>query len=192
MRSVFGITGGTGCGKTTVLSVLEKLGFTTIDCDALYHQMLAEGGALVDKIREMFPGTVHNGVLQRKKLGSIVFADPKALERLSAVTDRAVDQRVEALIAAAPGPVAVDAIRLFESGLAARCSCTIAVTAPAEVRVRRLMAREGISEDYARLRIDAQPDDGVFADLADVVLVNDFPTRAEFEAYCREKLEKLL
>ena len=192
MRPVFGITGGTGCGKTTVLSVLEELGFTTIDCDVLYHQMLAEGGALVDKIGKMFPGTVENGVLQRKKLGSIVFADPKALERLSAVTDRAVDQRVEALIAAAPGPVAVDAIRLFESGLVARCSCTIAVTAPAEVRVQRLMAREGISEDYARLRIDAQPDDGVFADLADVVLVNDFPTRAEFEAYCREKLEKLL
>ena len=77
MRPVFGITGGTGCGKTTVLSVLEELGFTTIDCDALYHQMLAEGGALVDKIGKMFPGTVENGVLQRKKLGALSLLIPK-------------------------------------------------------------------------------------------------------------------
>lgn len=192
MKSVIGITGGTGCGKTTVLTVLETLGCSTIDCDALYHQMLDEGGELVQKIGELFPGTVEDGVLHRKKLGNIVFADAEALARLSAVTDEAVDKRVQAVIECAQGPVAVDAIRLLESGLAARCDYTIAVTAPPEVRAARLMAREGIGEDYARLRIAAQPGDDYFARRCDLVLVNDFPTRAEFEAYCRDQLKTLL
>src|SRR5699024_8003137 len=95
MRTVVGITGGTGCGKTTVLTVLQAMGFSTIDCDALYHQMLEEGGKLVEKIGELFPGTVENGVLHRKRLGNIVFEDPDALARLSAITDEAVDKRVQ-------------------------------------------------------------------------------------------------
>lgn len=191
MSLVVGITGGTGCGKTTALAVLEAMGFSTIDCDALYHQMLDEGGELVRKIGELFPGTVEDGVLQRKKLGNIVFADPEALARLSAVTDEAVDKRVREVIKYAQTPVAVDAIRLFESGLAARCDYTVAVTAPPEVRAARLMAREGISEEYARLRIAAQPDDSYFARRCDLVLVNDFPTRTAFEAYCRAQLQGL-
>lgn len=192
MRTVVGITGGTGCGKTTVLSVLQSMGFSTIDCDALYHKMLEEGGELIEKIGEAFPETVENGVLHRKKLGNIVFGDPAALDRLSKITDGAVDKRVQMVIEYAQGPVAVDAIRLFESGLATRCDTTIAVTAPPEVRAARLMAREGISEEYARKRIAAQQDDEYFARRCDLVLVNDFPTRAEFEAYCREKLRSLL
>ena len=98
MRTVVGITGGTGCGKTTVLTVLQAMGFSTIDCDALYHQMLEEGGELVEKIGELFPGTVENGVLHRKRLGNIVFEDPDALARLSAITDEAVDKRVQEVI----------------------------------------------------------------------------------------------
>lgn len=192
MKTVVGLTGGTGCGKTTALYVLQSMGFSAIDCDALYHQMLDEGGELVEKIGKAFPGTVENGKLHRKKLGNLVFGDPAALARLSEITDGAVDKRVQTVIEYAQGPVAVDAIRLFESGLAARCGITIAVTAPPEVRAARLMAREGISEEYARKRIAAQHDDAYFAQRCDLVLVNDFPTRAEFEAYCREKLRTLL
>lgn len=193
MGEIFGVTGGTGCGKTTFLKVLEEKGFLTIDCDALYHDLLRENAAMLAAIGAAFPGTVVGGSLQRKALGQIVFADPAALKTLSAITDPFVDAAVEALLAAHPAQnAAIDAIRLFESGIARRCSRTFAVTAPVETRVKRLMAREGISEDYARLRIAAQPDDSVFAGLADVVLVNDFPTRAEFEAHCRDKLEKLL
>ena len=186
MREIFGVTGGTGCGKTTFLKVLEEQGFLTIDCDALYHDLLRENAAMLAAIGAAFPGTVVGGSLQRKALGQIVFADPAALKALSAITDPFVDAAVEALLAAHPAQnAAIDAIRLFESGIARRCSRTFAVTAPVETRVKRLMAREGISEDYARLRIAAQPSDELFQAKCDTVLVNDFPTKDEFAEYCR-------
>ena len=87
MREIFGVTGGTGCGKTTFLKVLEEQGFLTIDCDALYHDLLRENAAMLAAIGAAFPGTVVNGALQRKALGQIVFADPAALKALSAITD---------------------------------------------------------------------------------------------------------
>ena len=193
MREIFGVTGGTGCGKTTFLKVLEAQGFLTIDCDALYHDLLRENAAMLAAIGAAFPGTVVNGSLQRKALGQIVFADPAALEALSAISafsmQLATRDEVEALLAAHPEQnAAIDAIRLLESGIARRCSRTFAVTAPVETRVKRLMAREGISEDYARLRIAAQPSDELFQAKCDTVLVNDFPTKEEFAAYCRTVL----
>ena len=189
MREIFGVTGGTGCGKTTFLQVLAEAGFLTIDCDALYHRLLLENKAMVAAIGAAFPGTVAGGTLQRKALGRIVFADGAALEKLSAITDPFVDAAVEALLAAHPAQnAAIDAIRLLESGISRRCNRIFAVTAPVEIRVKRLMAREGIGEDYARLRIAAQPDEAYFQARCDTVLVNDFPTKAEFAAYCRQAL----
>lgn len=192
MREIFGVTGGTGCGKTTFLEVLAEQGFLTIDCDALYHDLLKENAAMLAAIGTAFPGTVAGGILQRKALGQIVFADPAALKTLSTITDPFVDAAVEALLAAHPDQnAAIDAIRLLESGIARRCSRTFAVTAPVETRVKRLMAREGIGEDYARLRIAAQPSDELFQAQCDTVLVNDFPTKEEFADHCRSMLKSL-
>ena len=189
MREIFGVTGGTGCGKTTFLQVLAEAGFLTIDCDVLYHRLLLENKAMVAASGAAFPGTVAGGTLQRKALGRIVFADGAALEKLSAITDPFVDAAVVELLQAHPAQnAAIDAIRLLESGIARRCNRIFAVTAPVEIRVKRLMAREGIGEDYARLRIAAQPDEAYFQARCDMVLVNDFPTKAEFAAYCRQAL----
>ena len=77
---ILGITGGTGCGKTTLLTAFEELGGLVLDCDAIYHQLLATDPALLQAIESRFPGTVENGALQRKKLGAIVFADEAALQ----------------------------------------------------------------------------------------------------------------
>ena len=136
------------------------------------------------------------GVLQRQALGAKVFGDPQALEDLNAITHRYIHLEIQRLLAKAQADgkqvAVVDAIALIESGLADTCQVTVAVVAGPETRTRRIMAREGISEEYARKRIAAQPDDAYFARQCDLVLVNDFPTRAEFEAYCRDKLMALL
>ena len=87
MQTVIGITGGTGCGKTTALQALEDLGFHVIDCDALYHRLLQTDGELLRAIDGAFPGVVEEGQLQRKKLGAIVFADADALQRLNGITN---------------------------------------------------------------------------------------------------------
>ena len=78
----------------------------------------------------------------------------------------------------------IDAIGLFESGLGAKCDLTVAVTADPEVRVRRLMARDGITEDYARARIAAQKPAEWFVERADLVLENN-GNESEFEIQCQ-------
>ena len=80
---ILGITGGTGCGKTTLLELIRQAGGVVLDCDAIYHELLRQDRALLEAIESRFPGTVEEGVLQRKKLGTIVFGDRAALEELA-------------------------------------------------------------------------------------------------------------
>ena len=180
---IIGITGGTGCGKTTALAVIQELGGVVLDCDAIYHRLLQQDKALLSAIENRFPGTVENGTLNRKKLGNLVFSDKNALLDLDKITHTAVKNEVLRLLEPKPKLAAIDAIALFESGLNALCDCTIAVTAPEEVRVPRLMARDGIDEAYARQRIAAQRPQAEFAALCDYVLVND-GSPADFHGKC--------
>ena len=180
---IIGITGGTGCGKTTALAVIQELGGVVLDCDAIYHRLLQQDTALLSAIENRFPGTVENGTLNRKKLGNLVFSDKNALLDLDKITHTAVKNEVLRLLEPKPKLAAIDAIALFESGLNALCDCTIAVTAPEEVRVQRLMARDGIDEAYARQRIAAQRPQAEFAALCDYVLVND-GSPADFHGKC--------
>lgn len=180
---IVGITGGTGCGKTTALQAFAALGGRVLDCDAIYHRLLQTDGQMLAAIEEAFPDTVTDGVLDRKKLGSIVFLDKNALLTLNAITHKAVKREVEKQIGQAETPVAIDAIGLFEGGLAELCDVTVAVTAPEESRVVRLMARDGITEAYAQSRIAAQRSQAEFSSLCRYTLHND-GTQEEFAAKC--------
>lgn len=170
---IIGITGGSGSGKTTLLNAVKKLGGTVIDCDAVYHWALQWDTEMLRSIEAHFPGTVVDGCLDRKMLGSIVFADEAKLQELNAITHPAVKREVLRRICPEPSLIAIDAIGLFEGGLAELCDVTVAVTAPAEDRVKRIMARDGISEEYARNRIDSQHDDSWFRERCGYTLEND-------------------
>ena len=180
---ILGITGGTGCGKTTLLKVIAENGGLILDCDAIYHELLASDTALLAAIETRFPGTVENGVLQRKKLGAIVFSDEKALESLNKITHGAIKAEVLRRLESSPKLAAIDAIALFEGGLAELCHMTVAVTAPEEVRIQRLMRRDNISEDYARSRIAAQHDENWFRQHCDCTLENN-GTEIQFREKC--------
>lgn len=180
---IIGITGGTGSGKTTALNIIREQGGLILDCDAIYHELLQTDPSLLQTIEAHFPGTVVDGVLQRKKLGNLVFSDPKALLVLNDITHSAVKKEVLRRLEAAPELVAIDAIALFEGGLADLCNVTVAVTAPLEHRVQRLMARDCITEEYARKRIQAQKSDAWFGENADFVLENT-GTAEDFRRKC--------
>lgn len=169
---ILGITGGTGCGKTTLLNCVRDLGGVVLDCDAIYHQLLKTDAALLASIGNRFPGVVEDGILNRKKLGAIVFSDRNALLDLNNITHQAVKADVLRRLESHPKLAAIDAIALFEGGLAELCDLTVAVTAPVEARINRLMVRDNISEDYARARIAAQHDQAWFREKCDFVLEN--------------------
>lgn len=170
---ILGITGGTGCGKTTLLQLIRQRGGLVLDCDEIYHQLLISDRALLEALHQRFPLAFSDGSFDRKKLGSIVFADAQALEDLNTITHSAIRQEVLRRLEDAPALAAIDAIGLFESGLNRLCDLTVAVTAPEEVRVQRLMQRDGISPEYARSRIAAQHSPQWFSSRCDAVLENN-------------------
>lgn len=191
---VLGFTGPTGAGKTTVLRELERLGGLVLDCDAIYHEMLGTDAALRRDITAAFGGVfAPDGSLLRQKLGSVVFGNSEAMERLNGIIfthlPRELHRRIDGCAEAVVG---IDAINLVESGLDRLCCRTVAVLAPAEERVRRIMARDGIPESYARLRVQAQKDDAFYREHCTDILVNDGADAAAFAEAARTALEKLL
>ena len=170
---ILGITGGTGCGKTTLLRCIADCGGMIMDCDAIYHDLLKTDTAMLAAIGARFPGTVEEGGRNLKKLGALVYKDHEALEDLNRITHACVRREVEKTLSQKPKLAAIDAIALFESGLDSLCDVTVAVTAPEEDRVRRLMARDAISEDYARSRIAAQHGEDWFRQRCDCILENN-------------------
>ncbi len=195
--TVLGITGPTGAGKTTLLWEVEKLGGAVIDCDAVYHELLESDIPLQNMLEMEFgPLRDKNGAIDRKKLGNIVFGDPEKLVALNAIAWKGITQRVRDILEECGQQgrtlAAIDAIALVESPLKELCQLTVAVLAPQEVRVRRIMAREGISETYAWARVKAQRPDEYFIQNCDYTLVNDLPAAEEFSQKAREFLKEVL
>ena len=180
---ILGITGGSGCGKTTLLEILKSKGALVLDCDAIYHELLRSDATMLQAISLRFPGTVENGQLDRKKLGNIVFADKNALLELNQITHSAVKQVILQELPQGGNFIAIDAIGLFEGGLAELCDKTVAVLAPMQARITRLMLRDEISREYAEKRILSQHEDDWFREKCDYVLTND-STPESFTSKC--------
>ena len=192
---VIGITGGTGCGKTTALNVLRDMGALVLDADAVYHELCRDCTEMLEKINARFPGSVEDGVLQRKKLGAVVFSDAQALEDLRNITDayveKEIDRRMAAHAAAGGKYAAVDAINLLDTKLSTYLTASVGITAPEEERVKRLMVRDNISEEYALMRIRAQRPESYFRENCDYTLRND-STHEAFRRKCEETFERIL
>lgn len=192
--TILGITGGSGGGKTTALREIQRQGGLVLDCDAVYHELLARDRELIEELGARFPGCVTDGMLDRRALGCVVFSDAEALKDLNAITHRyvgtEVDKRLRDWAMAGGTLAAVDAIELLSSGLGARCDLTVAVLAEKETRVQRIMARDGIGRQAALARIEAQRPDEYFIKNCDCVLYNNGDEAAFTQAFQRLIKEK--
>lgn len=173
---VIGVTGNIACGKSLVLATLAGLGAETIDADAVYHRLITPGAPLWDALRDRFGETIiaPDGAIDRRALGWIVFADPDALAALDALTHPAVVAAVRAEIAASSSPVvAVDAVKLIESGLDRACDTVWIVACDPARSIERLVRRNALSREDAAARVAAQPDLGPKLARAAIVIDNN-------------------
>jgi dephospho-CoA kinase len=158
---VIGLTGPIGCGKSTVARMLADLGGSAIDADELARQVTAPGQPAVTAIERRFGASVvsSSGVLDRAALADIVFRDPEALRDLEAIVHPGVRSRVEARLEQATRDgdpfVVIEAIKLVEGGLAARCDEVWLIDCPADVQRDRLVGR-GMDADDVERRLAAQ------------------------------------
>lgn len=173
---IIGLTGGSGTGKGTVAARMRELGAGWVDADAVYRDLCAANREMLAALNAAFGGvTDETGALDRPKLAKIVFSDPEKLAKLNEITIPYIRAAsLDAMQAQADCPIVLyDAPTLFEAGADDLCEKTIGVLADTETRVQRVMARDGISEEAARARILAQPDDGFYRAWCDYILENN-------------------
>ena len=192
--TVIGVTGGSGCGKSTFgLCLQERYGALFIDADAVYHRLLDEDGDLRGQLIAAFGEDIApEGSISRPALAKVVFSDENALQKLNAITHPAVCRAIREELAAADAPVAVvDAFGLIQGGLDALCQVTVAVLADREERIARICQRDGISPEAAAARIDAQPGADFYISRCDHVLFNN-GTPEEFFSRCDALAKQIL
>lgn len=141
------LTGSIGMGKSTVAAMFAAAGVPVFDADAIVRQLQGPGGALVDRIGELFPGTVRSGTLDRDCLAQIVLEDPAKLAALEAIVHPAVRDWREAFVDEHSGAPALifEIPLLFETGGEKEFDKVIVVSAPAEVQRARVLQRRGMT-----------------------------------------------
>ena len=188
---VIGITGGTGAGKSTVCAELKKRGAEIIDADAISRQVSQKGGIAFDEIVEGFGTEILNdlGEIDRRALGKIVFNDTEKLSLLNGITHKHIFAEMERRMKLCTAKIAVlDVPLLFDKDFPLHCDLTVAIIAEPEIRLKRIMARDGITYDAAVARMKNQISDEDYARLADICVANN--GGAENTALLAEKIIK--
>ncbi len=178
MRKI-GLTGGAATGKSTVSSILGRLGAEIIDVDMIAREVVARGNPCLEMIAVYFGKDVllEDGSLNRKKLGDIVFADKAKLEQLNAIVHPVIIERVKGILdrlaaeKSTRTPV-IDAAILIEMGLDTLVDCVWLVWADRETQIQRLVARDGMSREKAENIIRSQMPMEDKIKLADVIIDN--------------------
>lgn len=178
-----GLTGGISSGKSTITSWFLEKGIIVLDADQIVRQLQKPGSQLLyDLAHEFGPSVIlENGELARDVLGSIIFHDEAAKQKLNAMIHPLVKQKlvegIEQAKARGEQLVVLDVPLLFESGFESLVERTLVVYVPREIQVKRLMKRDQIDESYALAKINSQMSLEKKRDLADYVLNNEYSMR---------------
>lgn len=187
---VIGLTGPTGSGKSTFCAMLRERGFYVADADLAARKVVQPPSPVLDALCEAFGADIleKDGTLCRRRLAMRAFASPENTQKLNALTHPAIERALFDEIAAHPDArgAVLDAPALIESGIAEKCDLIAVVLAPPEERLRRILRRDGLTEEQAKSRMQAQPPDAFYLEKADVVLRGYAPYDPQTE------LDKLL
>ena len=176
---VLGLTGQTGAGKSTVGEMLRLRGAAWVDADAIAHDVTDNEKVCLADLALEFTIDILNvdGTLNRKKLGEIVFHDKAKLRRLGEIVYpyilRAIGETVERLRAEGKELIVLDAPTLFESGCDRFCDAVVSVVAAEELRLGRIIRRDGLTPEQAEARIRAQHKESWYVRRSDFVLENN-------------------
>lgn len=182
---LIGLTGPTGSGKGLFCAALARHGVPSIDADAVYHDLLVPPSPCLDALTDHFGREIlrEDGTLDRKALAAIVFGERDPALRAEKIThlnrithgfvlDRA-DEILHGMEKNGIRAAIFDAPALYESGADRRCDLNVTVLAERETRIKRIIARDGLSEKDAEARVSAQHPDSFYTERADAVLRND-------------------
>lgn len=193
---VIGVTGGIASGKSVVCRVFEELGSVVIEADRVGHETL-ERAEVRGQLVEAFGQEILDaeGVVDRRRLGQVVFNDPAARVRLNRIVHPSLLAEIRRQVAALrssgfDGVVVVDAALLIEWGPEALVDVVVVVTAPESLQMARLMERNGLSADEAARRVASQVPNAERARWADY-LIDASGSVAETERQAREVWEAI-
>ncbi len=176
---IVGITGRSGCGKSSVTAWLAAAGYPCVDADRIARAVTEPGSACLPALQARFGADIldKNGQLCRRLLAQRAFATPEGTAALTAITFPEIARRVTAAARAAQAQGSklffVDGAVLVGTPFARECQTMVLVTAPYAQSVRRICARDGVTPETARQRLDAQTPEAVLRAAADYEIVND-------------------
>ena len=176
---IFGITGQTGSGKSSVSEIFRSFGADVIDADKISREVCTAGSECLKEIEESFGSEIiiEDGELDRRRLGGIVFSDPQKLELLTGITHRYIkDAVIDRIKNSKSGICTIDGAVLIGSNMEELCEYMVAVIADEDLRKKRIMARDGLSEDEALRRIRAQRDESFYRAHSDYIIENNGST----------------
>lgn len=173
---IFGITGGSGSGKTSASAVFAQLGVHIIDTDKIAHEITEKGEKCLAELADCFGSEIilPDGLLDRKKLASIAFTDESKKQLLNKITHAHIGERViDEIEKSASDMIAIDGAVIIGSNIEPMCKFIVSVIADRSVRLERIQKRDGITEKQALERLNAQPDDDFYKQNSEYIIYNN-------------------
>lgn len=174
-KPVFGITGASGSGKSYISGIFRSYGIDVIDADTIGHYVTSPEGAAYGELKQHFGTDIFDssGNLVRSRLAEIVFSDKKELCILNEITHKHIKSEICSIIKNSPSPsVGIDGAVIIGSPVEAMCDFIIGVIAPFDVQIDRIMFRDGISAEKAKLRLQSQPSDEFYRSRCRYIIEN--------------------
>lgn len=175
-RLIFGITGGSGSGKTSASSILAEKGVHIIDTDVIAHKVTEKGTECLRELEEYFGSEIilADGTLDRKKLASVAFTDDNKKAQLNRITHKHIkDSILKDIEKSTADIIAIDGAVIIGSNIEPLCEFIVSVVANREIRLERIKKRDRISDKQAVERLNAQPDDRFYIENSKYVIYNN-------------------